>query len=96
METTITICGWVLASAITLILAFFIAAAAWGASSLGYQLATRYIRERRGWKKAIRENNLRIVRHAAIVMSDRLGYGEEATLREVIKDTTAKIEHPTK
>ena len=96
METTITICGWVLAGTIALVLAVFIAAAIWGAAFLGYQLSTRFLRERRGWQKAIRESNHKITHYAAIIMSDRLGYGEDATLREIIKDTKRKINNREK
>lgn len=96
METTITICGWVLAGTIALALAVFIASAIWGAAFLGYNLSTRFIRERRCWKKAIRESNHKITRYSAIVMSDRLGYGEEATLREIITDTSRKINNQEK
>ena len=93
METTITICGWVLAGIMTLVLAVFIAAAIWGAAFLGYQLSTRFIRERRGWQKIIRESNHKKTRYAAIIMSDRLGYGEDATLREIITDLNKKIKN---
>ena len=96
MDTTITICGWVLAGTIALVLAVFIAAAIWGAAFLGYNLSTRFIRERKGWKKAIRESNHKITQYAAIIMSDRLGYGEDATLREIITDTKRKINNREK
>lgn len=96
MEITITICGWVLAVTITLAFAVFVAAILWGAAFLGYHLSTRFIRERRGWKKAIRESNYKLTKYAAIVMSDRLGYGEDATLRDIIRDTTNKLKNREK
>lgn len=91
METTITICGWVLLGTIVLALATFVIAALWGAGFLGFHLSTRFIRERRGWKKAIQESNHQITHYAAIVMCDRLGYGRNATLQEIITDTKLKI-----
>lgn len=96
METTITICGWVLAITIALALVVFVTAILWGAAFLGYNLSTRFIRERREWKKAIRESNYKLTKYAAIIMSDRLGYGEDATLREIIRDTTKKINNREK
>ncbi len=96
METIITICGWVLAGTIALALAVFIAASIWGAAFLGYHLSTRLIRERRTWKKVIRTSNHKMVQYAAIIMSDRLGYGENATLREIIRDTKQKINNREK
>lgn len=95
METTITICGWVLFGFLTGAILTFAAATVYGCAYLGYHLSTRFIRERRGWKKAIRESNHKLVQYAAIVMSDRLGYGETATLGEIIKDTKQKINSET-
>lgn len=91
METTITFCGWILAGIIALAIGAFAAAALWGAAHLGYQLSTRYIRERKGWKRAVREGNYRVAQYAATVMSDILGYGKSATLGEIIRDTKHKI-----
>lgn len=95
METTITICGWVLFGTIALIAAVFAASCLWGAAYLGYHLSTRFIRERRWWKKVIRTGNHSMVQYAAIIMSDRLGYGQDATLREIIHDTNLKIKMQT-
>lgn len=96
METTITICGWILFGTIAFSLALFAAGALWGATFLGYHLSTRFIRERRHWKKVIRTGNHKMIHYAAIIMSDRLGYGETATLQEIIKDTSRKINNREK
>ena len=96
METIISTCGWVLFGTIALAILAFAAACIWGATFLGYHLATRFIRERRHWKKVIRAGNHQIVQYAAIIMRDRLGYGETATLQEIIKDTANKINNKTK
>lgn len=96
METTITICGWVLLGLLILAMLVFAVAIIYGCAFLGYHLSARFIRERRWWKKAIRESNHKITRHAAIVMCDRLGYGESATLGEIIRDTKRKINNREK
>lgn len=96
METIITICGWVLFGLIAIAMTAFVAAFVYGCTFLGYHLSTRLIRERRWWKKAIRESNHRIVRCAAVTMSDRFGYGEKATLGDIIRDTTNKINNREK
>lgn len=96
METTITICGWVLFGLIAIAITAFVAAFVYGCTFLGYQLSTRLIRERRWWKKAVRDGNHRIVRCAAVTMSDRFGYGETATLGDIIRDTTNKINNREK
>lgn len=95
METTITTCGWVLFAILTAAMIAFAIAFIWGCGFLGYHLSTKLIRERRWWKKAVREGNYRVTYHAAVTMSDRLGYGEAATLGDIIKDTTNKLkQHP--
>lgn len=91
METTITTCGWVLFVILTAAMIAFALAFIWGCSFLGYHLSTRLIRERKWWKKIIREQNHRMTHYAAIVMRDRLGYGATATLEKIIKDTSMKI-----
>lgn len=91
METTITICGWVLFGVLTVALTIFAGAFLYGCGFLGYRLSTRLLRECKGWKKAIRKGDHRITHYAAITMSDRLGYGEAATLGDIIKDTRNKI-----
>lgn len=96
METTITICGWVLFGLLTLAMLAFAVVIIYGSAFLGYHLSTRFIRERKGWKKAIRESNHKITQYAAIIMSDRLGYGESATLGEIIRDTKRKINNREK
>lgn len=96
METTITTCGWVLFAILTAAMIAFAVAFIWGCGFLGYHLSTRFIRERKGWKKAIRESNHKITQYAAIIMSDRLGYGESATLGEIIRDTKRKINNREK
>ena len=93
METTITICGWVLFGALTLAMTAFVAAFLYGCTFLGYRLSTRLIRERRWWKKAVREGNHRITHYAALTMCDRLGYGETATLGDIINDTDNKLKN---
>lgn len=96
METTITICGWVLFGLLTLAMLAFAVAIIYGCAFLGYHLSTRFIRERRGWKKAIQESNHQITHYAAIVMCDRLGYGRNTTLQEIITDTKLKINNREK
>lgn len=96
METTITICGWVLFGLLTLAMLAFAVAVICGWAFLGYHLSTKLVRERKWWKKAVRERNYRITRHAAIVMCDRLGYGESATLGEIIRDTNRTINNREK
>ncbi len=96
METTITICGWVLFGFLTLATTAFVAAFLYGCTFLGYRLSTRLMRERKWWKKAVREDNTRIIHHAALVLCDRLGYGEAATLGNIIKDTRNKINNREK
>lgn len=91
METTITICGWVLFGLIAIAMTAFVAAFIYGCLFLGYRLSTRLIRERRWWRKAVRDGNHRITHYAALTMSNRLGYGETATLGDIIRDTTRKI-----
>lgn len=92
MDTTITICGWILFGTLTL----FILGCLWAAAYLGYLVTTRYIRERKRWKRIIREQNYKMVQGAALVMSDRLGYGKGATLQEIIRDINTKLTNPTK
>lgn len=94
METTITICGWILAGMIALSIGAFAASAVWGAASLGYRISTRFIQERKAWRKLVREGNYRVAQYAATVMSDTLGYGRSATLGEIIDDTQHKIDRP--
>lgn len=96
MDPTITICGWILFGAISLAAALFILGCLWAAAYLGYLISTRYIRERKGWKRAIRQGNYKITRHAALVMRDRLGYGKDATLQEIIRDINTKLTNTTK
>lgn len=93
METTITTCGWVLFAILTAAMIAFAVAFIYGCGFLGYHLSTKLIRERRWWKKAVRERNYRITRHAAIVMCDRLGYGATATLGDIINDTDNKLKN---
>lgn len=57
METTITICGWVLFGLLPPAMFAFAVAIIYGCAFLGYHLSTRFIRERKRWKKAIRESN---------------------------------------
>lgn len=80
METTITTCGWVLFGLLTAALTIFAVAFLYGCGFLGYRLSSRLIRERKWWKKAVRQGDHRITHYAAVTMSDRLGYGEAATL----------------
>lgn len=54
---------------------------------LGFHISTRLIRERKAWKQAIKRGNLEKIRMAAFIMRDRLQYGGEATLNDIIKDT---------
>lgn len=96
METIITSCGWLLLGLLTAAIVTFAAVFLWGSGYLGYHLSTRFIRERKWWKKAVRESNYKITHYAAIVMSDRLGYGESATLGEIIRDTKRKINNREK
>lgn len=91
METTITIFGWVLFGLLILAATAFAAAFLYGCTFLGYRLSTRLMRERKWWKKAIREGNYRVTYLAAVTMSERLGYGEKATLGDIIKDTRNRI-----
>lgn len=93
METIISTCGWVLFGTLALCFFAFATACIWGASFLGYHLATREIRERKWWKKAVRESNYKLVKLAALTMSNRLGYGATATLQEIINDTTNKLKN---
>lgn len=93
METTITTCGWVLLAILTAAMIAFAVAFIWGCGFLGYHLSTKLIRERKGWKKAIRESNHKITQYAAIIMSDKLGYGATATLVDIINDTDNKIKN---
>ena len=94
METTITICGWILTGTIALSIGAFAASAVWGAAILGYRLATRFIQERRAWRKIVRNGNYRVAQYAATIMSDTLGYGRSATLGEIINDAQHKIDKP--
>lgn len=96
METTITTCGWVLFGILIAALIIFAVAFLYGCGFLGYHLSTRLIRERKWWKKAVREGNYRVTYHAAVTMSDRLEYGETATLGDIIKDTRNKINNREK
>lgn len=91
METIITSCGWVLFALLTAAIVAFAVAFIWGCGYLGFRLSIRFVRERKGWKRAVKEGDYKITRHAALVISDRLGYGRTATLEEVINDTTKKI-----
>lgn len=96
METIISTCGWLLFGTLALCFFAFAAACIWGASFLGYHLTTREIRERKWWKKAVRESNYKIILAAAETMSHRLGYGTTATLQDIINETTNKINNKTK
>lgn len=93
METIITTCGWVLFGLLTAATLAFSIAFIWGCGFLGYHLSTRMIREQKRWKKAIRDGNYKVTQYAAIVMCDRLGYGETATLGDIIHDTDKKIKN---
>lgn len=90
METTITTCGWVLFGLLTAALTIFAVAFLYGCGFLGYRLSSRLIRERKWWKKAVRQGDHRITHYAAVTMSDRLGYGEAATLGDT-SETQTKI-----
>lgn len=93
METTITTCGWVLFGLLTAALTIFAVAFLYGCGFLGYRLSSRLIRERKWWKKAVRQGDHRITHYAAVTMSDRLGYGEAATLGGT-SETQTKITQP--
>lgn len=93
METTITTCGWAIFILLAGAILAFSAAFIWGCGFLGYHLSTRLIRERKWWKKAVREGNYKVTQYAAIVMCDRLGYGKTATLGDIINDTDKKIKN---
>ncbi|MBJ2192844.1 MAG: hypothetical protein JFT09_05800 [Muribaculaceae bacterium] len=60
METTITTCGWVLFGLLTAALTIFAVAFLYGCGFLGYRLSSRLIRERKWWKKAVRQGDHRI------------------------------------
>ena len=87
MDYIISICGWTAFAIIAALLSVFTLALAWGAIRLGFHISTRLIKERRAWKKAIKDGNLEMIRGAAFVMRDRLKYGGEATLDDIIRDT---------
>lgn len=87
MDNIISICGWTAFAAIATLLAIFTLALAWGAFRLGIHISTRLIKERRAWKKAIKNGNLEMIRGAAFIMRDRLEYGGKATLDDIIRDT---------
>lgn len=87
MDSIINICGWTTFAIIAALASLFALAFAWGFIYLGFHLSTRIIRERKAWKQAIKRGNLEMIRMAAFVMRDRLKYGGEATLNDIIKDT---------
>lgn len=93
METIISTFGWLLFGALVIAFFAFATACIWGVTFLGYHLTTRQIRERKWWKKAVRESNYKIILTAAETMSHRLGYGATATLQDIINDTTNKLKN---
>ena len=87
MDYIISICGWTAFAIIAALLSVFTLALAWGAIRLGFHISTCLIWERKAWKQAIKRGNLEKIRMAAFIMRDRLQYGGEATLNDIIKDT---------
>lgn len=93
MDIIITTLGWILYMILIATLTAFAVACIYGCAQLGYHISTRLIRERRLWKRIVRQGNYKIIQYAAIVMSDRLGYGENATLGDIINDTDNKLKN---
>lgn len=94
MDTIINICGWTAFAIISTLALLFTIAFAWGAARLGFLLCTRNIKETKAWQKAIKNSNLEMIRNAAYIMRDRLEYGGEATLNDIINDTYKRQRHP--
>ena len=87
MDTIISFFGWTAVAIIAALSSIFTLAFAWGAIRLGFHLSTRYIRENRAWKTAIRKGNYKMIRNAAFILRDTLEYGGTVTLNDIIKDT---------
>lgn len=91
METIIDICGWLAAGIAALSIAIFAAAFLWGCGWLGFRLATRTMRERRWWKRAVERGNIKVTYQAASTLCHRCGYGTDATLGDIMRDTYRKL-----
>lgn len=91
MDTIISTCGWLTFGIIATAIALFALGFFYGIIKLGIHISTRQIRESNRWKKVVAQQNLAIIRNAAFTLRDRLNYGGDTTLNDILEDTYKRM-----